>query len=168
MWMVIVACHCWCIKLRHICDMAETSLVVRDGNGNCNSSPTFVFSIWGHPRIPHISKNMNTSCRRKTNNGKKTRRPTRLIHFERSNAIEICNGIMFNFYPGLPHFIQISTTLLARFPRYQKRIILRDVVEVVCNTHFCLSLLSFLHLASLQDIFCRRFLIMRDISIVLS
>ena len=26
-----------------------------------------------------------------------------LQHFERGNAIEICNGIMFDFYPGLPH-----------------------------------------------------------------
>ena len=26
-----------------------------------------------------------------------------LEHFERSNATEIRNGIMFNFYPGLPH-----------------------------------------------------------------
>ena len=26
-----------------------------------------------------------------------------LQHFERSNAIEIRNGIMFNFYPGLPY-----------------------------------------------------------------
>ena len=26
-----------------------------------------------------------------------------LQHFERSNAIEIYNGIMFDFYPGLPH-----------------------------------------------------------------
>ena len=25
--------------------------------------------------------------------------------FERSNAIEIRNGIMFDFYPGLPHII---------------------------------------------------------------
>ena len=31
-WTVIVACHRWCIKLRHNPDMAETSLVVRDGN----------------------------------------------------------------------------------------------------------------------------------------
>ena len=55
-WTVIVACHRWCIKLRHICDMAETSLVVRDGNRNRNSTPTFIFSIWGHPKIPHISE----------------------------------------------------------------------------------------------------------------
>ena len=26
-----------------------------------------------------------------------------LQRFERSNAIKICNGIMFDFYPGLPH-----------------------------------------------------------------
>ena len=26
-----------------------------------------------------------------------------LQHFERSNAIEIHNGIMFDFHPGLPH-----------------------------------------------------------------
>ena len=31
-----------------------------------------------------------------------------LQHFERSNAIEIRNGIMFDFYPGLPH-IAISS-----------------------------------------------------------
>ena len=40
--------------------MAEASLVVRDGNGNGNrnSSPTFLFSIWDHLRIPRVSKNM--------------------------------------------------------------------------------------------------------------
>ena len=61
MWTVVVACHRWCVKLRHIRDMAETSLVVRDGNGNRNSSPKFVFSNWGHSRIPHVSKNMDAS-----------------------------------------------------------------------------------------------------------
>ena len=29
---------------------------------------------------------------------------TALQCFERGNAIEIHNGIMFNFYPGLPYF----------------------------------------------------------------
>ena len=91
--------------------MAETSLVVRDGNGNCNSSPTFLFSVWGHQRIPRVSKNLDTSCRRKSNNGKRTRKRTQPICFERGNAIR--NGIMFDFYPGLLHFIQIYTTLLA-------------------------------------------------------
>ena len=28
-----------------------------------------------------------------------------LQRFERGNAIEIRNGIMFNFYPGLPHIV---------------------------------------------------------------
>ena len=28
-----------------------------------------------------------------------------LQRFERSNAIEIRNGIMFDFYPGLPHML---------------------------------------------------------------
>ena len=41
-------------------DMAETSLVVRDGNGNCNSSPTFLFSVCGHLRIPHVLKRIWT------------------------------------------------------------------------------------------------------------
>ena len=26
------------------------------------------------------------------------------LQFEHGNAIEICNGIMFDFYPRLPHF----------------------------------------------------------------
>ena len=41
--------------------MAETSLVVRDGNSNCNSSPTFVFSVWGHSRVPRVSNSMDAS-----------------------------------------------------------------------------------------------------------
>ena len=34
-----------------------------------------------------------------------------LERFERSNAIEICNEIMFDFYPGLPHtgYVNISS-----------------------------------------------------------
>ena len=103
-WTVIVACHRWCIKLRHIPDVAETSLVVKDGNSNRNSSPTFLFSVWGHlriprvsknmdasspmflfsvwghPRIPRVSKNMDASCRRKNNNGKRIRKRTWPIH----------------------------------------------------------------------------------------
>ena len=42
--------------------MAKTSLIVRDGNRD--SDPTFLFSIWGHPRIPRVSKDMDGSCRR--------------------------------------------------------------------------------------------------------
>ena len=93
-WMVIVACHHWCIKLRHICNMAMTSFVVRDDNGNRNSSPMFLFSVWGHLRIPRVSKNMDASCRRKSKNGKRTRKRTWPIRFEHGNPIEIRNGIM--------------------------------------------------------------------------
>ena len=28
-----------------------------------------------------------------------------LERFECGNAIKICNGIMFDFYPGLPHMV---------------------------------------------------------------
>ena len=104
--------------------------------------PRFFSASGGHPRIARVSINMDASCRRKSN-GKGTRKRTRSIRFERDNAIKIHNEIMFDFYPGLPHFIQISTTLLAKFPQYRKRSILRELVEVVCNTHFRLSLLSF-------------------------
>ena len=57
MWTVIVACHRWCVKLRHIRDMAETSLVVRDGNsnGNRNSSRT-------HVRFQHLRLFEDTTC----------------------------------------------------------------------------------------------------------
>ena len=34
-----------------------------------------------------------------------------LEHFERGNAIEIRNGIMFDFYPGLLHVIWACTKL---------------------------------------------------------
>ena len=30
-----------------------------------------------------------------------------LEHFEHSNASEIRNGIMFDFYPGLPHIVNL-------------------------------------------------------------
>ena len=41
--------------------MADISLVVRDGN----NSPTFYFSVWGHPTIPCVSlEEYSASCRR--------------------------------------------------------------------------------------------------------
>ena len=118
------------------------------------------FSASGVIRGYHMYQRIWTPRRRKTNNSKSTGKQTRLIRFQRGNAIEILDGIMFDFYPELPHFIQISTTLLAWFPRYRKRSILRELV-VVCNTHFRLSSLA-------QDSFRRQFLIMRHISIVAS
>jgi len=30
-----------------------------------------------------------------------------LQHFEHGNAIEIRNGVMFDFYPGLPHMLYL-------------------------------------------------------------
>ena len=127
--------------------MAETSFVVRNGNGNHNSSPTFLFSVCGHPRMPHVSKNMDASCRRKSNNGKRTRKQAQPIRFECGNPIH--NEIMFNFYPGLLHFIQISTTLLASF----------STISEVERSRACCSSLQysfspvFAHLALLQDSF---------------
>ena len=59
-----------------------------------------------------------------------------LEHFEHSSAIEIRNGILFNFYPGLPHVYYryaqstdaICTTSIVHEARY-----------VVCllTTHIC-------------------------------
>ena len=47
-------------------------------NGNCNSSPMFLFSVWGHLRIPRVSKNMDVSCNRKSNNGKRENQETNM------------------------------------------------------------------------------------------
>ena len=105
----------------------------------------------------------DTTCRRKINNRKRTRKRTRPIRFERSNAIR--NRIMFNFYPGLLHFIQIFTTLLGSFSM---------ISEVEHSSGACWSSLQnlfspvFAHLALLQDSFYRCFLIMCHISNVAS
>ena len=32
-----------------------------------------------------------------------------LQRFKRSNTVELCNGMMFNFYPGLPHVHTLHT-----------------------------------------------------------
>ena len=122
-----------------------------------------LFSVCGHLKIPHVSKDMDASCRRKSNNRKRTRKWTRPFRFERSNAIR--NGIMFNFYPGLLYFIQISTTLLASFSM---------ISEAEHPSGACWSSLQnlfspvFAHLALLQDSFHRCFLIMCHISTVAS
>ena len=44
---------------------------------------------------PHISPTLNRS--------------SALQHFERSNVVEICNGMMFDFYTGLPHMQKRSS-----------------------------------------------------------
>ena len=40
------------------------------------------------------------------------KRITALQHFECGNAVEIHNGIIFNFYPGLPHVLFLMCRLL--------------------------------------------------------
>ena len=47
---------------------------------------------------PHISPTLNRS--------------SALQHFERSNVVEIRNGMMFDFYTGLPHMQKRSSKLL--------------------------------------------------------
>ena len=56
--------------------MTETLFVVRDGNGNCNSSPMFLFSVWGHPRnhvyqriwTPHVGEKEKATTVREPGN----------------------------------------------------------------------------------------------------
>ena len=38
-----------------------------------------------------------------------------LEHFERSNASEICNGIMFDFYLGLSHILNTVATVIISY-----------------------------------------------------
>ena len=120
-------------------------------------------ALWSSEDTTCIKKNMDASCSRKSNNGKRTRKQTRPIRFEHGNAIR--NGIMFNFYPGLLHFIQISTTLLASFS---------TISEAEHPSGACWSSLQysfspvFAHLTLLQDSIYRRFLIMHHISNVAS
>ena len=149
-WMVIVACHHWCIKLRHIRDMPETLLVVRDGNGNCNSSLTFLFTIWDHPRIPRVSKNMNALGRRKSNNGKRTRKRTRPICSSGARGWNVVNSWKL-FIPrsSRTSLCSLCWWFSTRFPQYQKRNILRGACWSSLQYSSCLSSLSFLYLTLL-------------------
>ena len=47
-----------------------------------------------------------------------------LQRFERSNAIEIRNGIMFDFYLGLPHMYSLIT------PRFTYNFLLKMVLDL--------------------------------------
>ena len=53
-------------------------------------------------------------------------RSTVLQHFEQGNAIEIHNGIMFDFYPRLPHpycttsYIEVEENLNERAHQHQQ------------------------------------------------
>ena len=101
-WTVIVACHHWCIRLRHIRDMTETLLEWEMATATATAVPhMFLFSVWGHPRITRVSKNMGASYRRKSNNGKRTRKRTRPIRSSGARAkhctqLDTCRGK----YPG--------------------------------------------------------------------
>ena len=74
-----------------------------------------------------------------------------LEHFEHSSAIEIRNGILFNFYPGLPHVYYryaqstdaICTTCIVHKARY-----------VVCllTTHMYLELFAEVQLHRSREI----------------
>ena len=138
---MIFPSHHWCTKLRHIRNMAETSLVMRDGNGKHNHGPTFLFSVQDHPRIPHVSKNMGTP------------------HVG-ENAITVRE-------PGNEHDRFAVAALKderlctawfsARFLRYWKQSILR---ELSLQYSFLPVFAIFLRLASLLDTFHRHFLIM--------
>ena len=84
--------------------MAETSLVVRHGNCNCNCSPTFLFSIWGHPRIPRVQY----GHLRKSNNGKRTRKRTRPIRSSGAQGRNVVHiWTLFLGHPGplFVHFV---------------------------------------------------------------
>ena len=153
--------------------MAETSSVVRDGKGNRNShSPTFLFSVWGHSRILRVSKiklwtphvgEKATTVRESGNEHNRF-----AVSEYRCSRTKRCAQLAVNrsfFLVIQDHSLFTSLVVQRyRFPQYQKRSILWEL-EVVCNTHFRLSSLSFLNLALLLD---RRFLIMRHISNVVS
>ena len=39
-----------------------------------------------------------------------------LQHFEHGNAVELCNGVMFHFYSGLPHIECLVSVELGKIP----------------------------------------------------
>ena len=97
-WTVIGACHCWCIKLRHIRNVAETSLVVRHGNSNHNVP----FQCLGS------SKDTTYGHLRKSNNGKRTRKQTRLIRSSGAwgrNVVHIWTLFLGHPGPLFVHFV---------------------------------------------------------------
>ena len=55
-----------------------------------------------------------TACMSPTLNGSSV-----LERFEHSNAIKMHNGIMFDFYPGLPH---MDYTMVMELPESHERI----------------------------------------------
>ena len=159
-WTVIGACDRWCIKLRHIPDVTETSLVVRDGNRNRNSSSTFLFSVWiiwgyrVYQRIwtPHVGEKA-TMVRESGNEHDRFAVPV----LEDEMLCTLCGESLVFYWSSRTSLCSLRWWFSAMFPRYRKRSILRELVEVVCNTQFRLSSLSFLNLALLLNSFFRLF-----------
>ena len=44
---------------------------------------------------------------------------TALPHFECGNTVEMCNGMMFGFYPGLPHILSDFQKFLGNYTHAQ-------------------------------------------------
>ena len=79
-WTVIVACHSWCIKLRHICNMAET-LLVEMAMATTTAVPRS-FSASGLIRGYHVYQKIWTPHvgDKATTVTKRTRKRTQTIH----------------------------------------------------------------------------------------
>ena len=63
-----------------------------------------IHHMYTYPSI-HASS-LHVHCMSPTFNGSFV-----LQHFECGNAVELCNGIMFDFYPGLPHMVVTMLTV---------------------------------------------------------
>ena len=142
MWTVIVTCHRWCVKLRHIRDMTETWLVVRDGIDIWQRQP----QQQSHVRFQCLGSFEDTTYIKEYGRlvGEKPTTvrvpgndplPTKLCNRNtQRNNVPFLSGT-----PTLHTSINYTTSLVSR---YRKRSILWELVEVVCNTHFRLSLLA--------------------------
>ena len=63
--------------------------------------------------------------------------------FERSDAIEICDGITFDFYTGLPHIIKFIVSVVDLTKHYPSTAFARVTLQsvcVLCNLGICVIL----------------------------
>ena len=67
-------------------------------------------------------------------------------HFKCGNAIEICNAIMFNFYPGLPH-VALSSILRCNYHCFQ---VTHVMGESLTQQEECATPIWFLYLPFVQ------------------
>ena len=149
---------------------AKASLVMRDGKGNHYSSPTFLFIVGviqgyhTYQRIgtPHVGE--KTMVRE---SGNEHNRFAVLVLKNETLCTVGSESLVFLGRPG-PLFARFIGGSELGFHDIGSGASFGSLLEVVCNTHFCLSSLSILHLALLLDSFYRRFLIMCHISNVVS